>query len=68
LDQLETHEKFGTGPIQTDELTAAVNAITLPEKMHLTKEQAFISKSMGVNLPFTPKFTREKKDHGLAYG
>jgi hypothetical protein len=29
--------------------------------MHLTKKQAFIAKSMGVNLPFTPKFTREEK-------
>jgi hypothetical protein len=60
-DYLKTPENFGTGPIQTDELTDAINAISLPNKVKLTREQAFIAEAVGVQLPFTPNFTMKTK-------
>jgi hypothetical protein len=60
-DYLKTPENFGTGPIQTDELTDAINAISLPNKVKLTREQAFIAEAVRVQLPFTPNFTLGKK-------
>jgi hypothetical protein len=60
-DYLKTPERFGTGPIQTYELTDAINAISLPNKVKLTREQAFIAEAVGVQLPFTPNFTMKTK-------
>jgi hypothetical protein len=60
-DYIPTAETFGTGPIQHDDLTEAVNNIRLSKMVNMTPEQHFIAKMMGVNIPFIYKFTHVKK-------
>jgi hypothetical protein len=60
-DYITTTEKFGTGPIQASQLTEAMNRIAISSMPKLTREQAFLAKTMGVNLPFINKFTRKEK-------
>lgn len=49
-----TDETIGTAPLQSRELTAAVNAIELLQEPKLTLDQQYLADCMGVQLPFLP--------------
>ena len=49
-----TPESFGTVPLQSASLSAAIERIVLPEEVKLTRELAFIAKAMGCKLPPLP--------------
>ena len=51
-DWHETPETFGTVPLQTSDLTDAVNELTITPK--LTQEQQYLSDQQGVKVCFTP--------------
>jgi hypothetical protein len=52
-DRSQTAETFGTVPLQTSELTEAVNALTIAP-MKLTPEQQYLADQQGIKICFTP--------------
>ena len=55
-DFVSTAEKFGTVPIETPELTAAINSVSIPQKVldKLTSDQRYLCKAMSTILPLLP--------------
>jgi hypothetical protein len=60
-DFIQTTETFGTVPLQSQELTKRVNELKLSPKLRLTREQRYLAKKQGVQVPFTPFVGKEKK-------
>ena len=62
-DYARTAEKFGTVPLHTEQLGAAVQAIEDVKlaDMDLTRNEKYIAKAMGVNVPFLPVHGKDEK-------
>jgi len=56
----ETEESFGVIPLQTDELSSAVNEQAANLDLKLTREQRYLAKQMGVTVPFTSVVNAEE--------
>jgi len=58
-----TAEKFGTVPLHTEQLGAAVQAIEDAKlvDMDLTRNEKYIAKAMGVKVPFLPVHGKDEK-------
>ena len=68
-DYERTPETFGTVPLHTQELGAAVAAIKDEQlsEMRLTRNEEYIASSMGIKLPFLPVHGEaEKRRDSLA--
>ena len=62
-DYARTAEKFGTVPLHTEQLGAAVQAIEDVKlvDMDLTRNEKYIAKAMGVKVPFLPVCGKDEK-------
>ena len=62
-DYARTAEKFGTVPLHTEQLGAAVQAIEDVKlvDMDLTRNEKYIAKAMGVKVPFLPVHGKDEK-------
>ena len=62
-DYARTAEKFGTVPLHTEQLGAAVQAIEDAKlvDMDLTRNEKYIAKAMGVKVPFLPVHGKDEK-------
>lgn len=54
-----TPESFGVIPLQSNELTAAINALPINSK--LSREMVYLAKNPGTKIPITTFTTREEK-------